>query len=115
MILIDKPERSTLTTHEFMSMIKNWRNNPYLTPREKQICEYYEMYYDSRHLIGKITTELNISDRTLGQYRYLILEKFGYKTSLRKWARYQTYLANLDKRMTSKSQGSGVSRDESKT
>ena len=106
MILIDRPERSTLTTSEFMTMIKNWRINPYLTPREKQICEYYEMYRDSKTLISKITKELNISDRTLGQYRYLILEKFGYKTSLRKWPRYQTYLENLDKRMN---------RDEGKT
>ena len=86
--------RPIMTRPEFEQLIHAYRDNPFLTPKEMKICEYYLSGMKRREMERK----LNISTSTLGHYRYLILEKMGYRTQMRNWPSYRPMLERLDER-----------------
>ena len=98
-MLTENKIRRVLTTDEFLQAIHGYEDNPFLTFREKKICRLYQTYGHSRKLRGILMREMNITSRTLGQYRYLILEKMGIRTSLRQWKGYEKYFENLDQKV----------------
>ena len=93
-MILENKVRPILTRPEFEQLIHAYRDNPFLTPKEMKICEYYLSGMKRRDMERK----LQISTSTFGHYRYLILEKMGYRTQMRNWPSYRPMLERLDER-----------------